>query len=62
MNIFTLLIGDRFIFDNNTYKLINFKEIKIPKLGKVNHAICYCETIKKEQHFTRNWEVEKLND
>ncbi|MEE9302886.1 MAG: hypothetical protein V3U84_03780 [Thiotrichaceae bacterium] len=58
--LFSLGIGDRFVLSNEEYTITNFRNRRVPRLGK---TLC-CETLckGKVQCFLRNWQVLALKD
>lgn len=57
VNLFSLNIGDRFILDNKKYTITDFRQKRVPRLGKCLHCLTLCEG--KVQMFLRNWQVQR---
>lgn len=58
VGLFSLNINDRFILNDKKYTITDFRQKRVPRLGKCLHCVTLCEG--KVQYFLRDWQVKAL--
>ena len=58
VGLFSLNIGDAFILNNKKYTITDFRNKRLPHLGKTLHCVTLSEG--KVQFFITNWQVQAV--